>query len=100
MTECAALATQTKSAKAAVEYLRTNTECSIVALKTECSEDRVARREAAEATELIRQCEAQQFAISSTANSSVQSVIHVHALRYQLNSLGRDAVTIISQHAA
>ena len=55
MSECAPRATQTQSARAALDDSRTNTERSVVALKTEHSEDRVARREAAGAKESIRQ---------------------------------------------
>ena len=99
MSECAALATQTNRASAAIEDLRTNTERSTVALTYGCSEDRVARKEAAEAKYIIRQCETQQFAIASAATDSVQSAIQVHALRYQLNTLSRDVVTSRSHRA-
>ena len=99
MSECAALATQTKRNSASINDLRKDTECSIAALRTECPEDRVARKEAAEAKYLIRQCEAQQLAIASTATNSAQSVIQVTALRDQVNILGRDVVTIKSHHA-
>ena len=94
MSERATLATRTQSARAALEDLRANTERSIAALKTEHYEDRVARREAFEARESVRQLEAQQFAVACSASNPAQIVMEVHALRDRLNGFGRDVAAV------
>ena len=99
MSECATLATRTQSARAALEGLRANAERSIAPLKTEHSEDLVARRQAVEARESVRQLEAQQFAVAFSASNPAQSVMEVHALRDRLNGLGRDVDAVRSPNS-